>query len=31
MVMSYKTMHAYTLDEALPEFKGQFNHPGNVG
>ncbi len=31
MVMSYKTLHAYTLDEASPEFKGQFNHPGNVG
>jgi hypothetical protein len=25
MVMAYKTMHAYTLDEASPEFKGQFN------
>ena len=25
MVMSYKTMHAYTLDEASPEFKGRFN------
>ncbi len=27
MVMGYKTMHAYTLDEASPEFKGRFNQP----
>jgi len=25
IVLGYKTMYAYTLDETSPEFKGQFN------
>ncbi len=28
MVIGYKTMRAYALNEASPEFKGRFNQPG---